>query len=53
MSETAREDLRQISITISDELESKTQALEEASSDHSRFQDRISKLAILCRFLCA
>jgi hypothetical protein len=44
MSETAREDLRRIGITISDELESKTQALEEASSDHSRLQDRISKL---------
>jgi predicted nuclease with TOPRIM domain len=43
-SETAQEDLRQISMKVSDELESKTQALEKVSIDRSRLQDRISKL---------
>jgi predicted nuclease with TOPRIM domain len=44
MSETAQEDLRQISMKVSDELESKTQALKKTSIDHSRLQDRVSKL---------
>lgn len=43
-SETAQEDLRQINMTTSDELKSKTKTLEKISNDHSRLRAHSSKL---------
>ena len=40
----AREDLRRINTTISDELKGATEALEKTSNDHSRLRDYTSKL---------
>ena len=44
-SETARVDLRQVNMAISDELESMAQTLEKTSSENPEFQDCIPKLS--------
>jgi len=42
--ETAREDLHRINATVSNELKSKSEALEKVSKDYSGLRDRTSKL---------